>query len=784
MFGFGARIIATIVGVISAIGGTLFFVDPPELEPKISFTVEERMIAPAKEFTQEFIEQFIAPPKNELRTLHLLRQPIPSTSVPLPQPAHKTLDKPKKTITGTVENILSIIFEPKTWHTPKNEGGANQLGIREQFTLLENELVETQISGFVLAPEHSERIKNDLSNLEAQGYLFTELERLRVLVLELSPHLRDIAKEAEESSSSASPYNTSPAGWFPPRGCSGDAVTFTDSPVDDSKITFIVPLGRMNGSHVTPTDHGYINTGEGVTASVRSPAAGEIVDIGAFPRPNDFRVTIWHSCTVSTIYIHLTDLAPDIRAHVGNLPPGNNWFGDDRNPLYVTAGQNIGTMRRSVDFSVHDTNVILSGFVTPSLYYGEAWKIHTVDLYDYFAEPLQTVLRGKSERTVAPIGGKIDHDIDGRLVGSWFLEGAGGYNAEPGDYWLSHLAIAYDHVTPTLIQISDPRAGINDQAVCNVCFNVYGVKGNWPDPANVSVASGPVKYELTAREHINNPRTGGQMTVNDESRILGVFLAEMISDRRIRVEVFPGKLANEVSGFTSAARMYQRDSASASVSVSSTLPPPPPPPTPPSITEPTPLSWILPFEVSDTYDPTTRSQGDISYAGSFVMIPFGQDIGGYGTPDIFFEVVPGTILKASLAGRVSVGRNPIGTTPEGEPFDPQDWELFIHIGDGPYWLEYDHMVDILVSDGEYVEIGQPLGRASPAAIRHGGSQGELPIDEFEWGLRRGGPTARAVCTFGYLTQSEQAKLTSVLKNMRSLGFADLPSVCTVQETSG
>jgi len=370
----------------------------------------------------------------------------------------------------TAKSITDKVIDEKAQDTSKN------ISLREQFDVLDQELAESGKDGLSLSPDHAERIQQDLQKLEDQGYPIEEIERLREIVLELSPYLKDAANLSQGSSPPSQSYSISPSGWDPPGGCSGDAVSFTSSPVDEERITFITPLGRMNGSHVTPTDHGYINVGENIVASVRSPAAGEIVDIGTFHGPNDFRVTLWHSCTVSTIYIHLTELAPEIRAHVGDLQPGDNWFADSSNPLYVKAGETIGTMRRSVDFSVHDTNVILSGFVSPQLYYGEPWKIHTVDLYDYFAEPLRTTLRGKSERTVAPIGGKIDHDIDGRLVGSWFLEGAGGYSGEPGEYWLTHLAIAYDHVTPSLIQISDPRSSINDKAgmvknpfdVCNM----------------------------------------------------------------------------------------------------------------------------------------------------------------------------------------------------------------------------------------------------------------------------------------------------------------------------
>ena len=203
------------------------------------------------------------------------------------------------------------------------------------------------------------------------------------------------------------------------------------------------------------------------------------------------------------------------------------------------------------------------------------------------------------------------------------------------------------------------------------------------------------------------------------------------------------------------------------------------------------LTWLLPFQIADTYDPATMTQGDISYRGFWVIIPFGGTLGtGYANswqvgdnPDIWFEVTQGTLLRASVAGRVSVARNPVTTTPEGTPFDPQDWEVLIEIGNGPYWVEYDHMVELLVSDGEMVEAGQLLGRASPASIRHG-DEGQKPVDEFEWGLRLGGPRAIAICPFGFLMEAEQAKLLSVLERMSALGFSTGESVCLIEQQVG
>ena len=49
----------------------------------------------------------------------------------------------------------------------------------------------------------------------------------------------------------------------------------------------------------------------------------------------------------------------------------------------------IGKVGSNFDFSVLDTRVTLSGFVISSRYEG---KIHIVDPFDYFEEPLRTLL--------------------------------------------------------------------------------------------------------------------------------------------------------------------------------------------------------------------------------------------------------------------------------------------------------------------------------------------------------------------------------------------------------
>ena len=40
--------------------------------------------------------------------------------------------------------------------------------------------------------------------------------------------------------------------------------------------------------------------------------------------------------------------------------------------------------------------------------------------------------------------------------------------------------------------------------------------------------------------------------------MLGVVLVQVLEDQKIKFETFPGKIASEVTGFTNAAKIYER----------------------------------------------------------------------------------------------------------------------------------------------------------------------------------------------------------------------------------
>jgi hypothetical protein len=342
-------------------------------------------------------------------------------------------------------------------------------------------------------------------------------------------------------------------------------------------------MGKMGGSHVTPTDHLYINRDPNPdtaqdTEYVVAPADGVIVKISRFQQDNtyiygvtnpekvpDYRVIVMHSCTFFTIFIHLGELAPSIAEVTGEITNGRTWMGTKSAPIPVKAGDRIAKFGgQTLDWSVHDSEITLQGFVVPQHYESEPWKIHTVDPFPFYGEPLRSILKSKVLRTVEPIAGEIDYDIEGTIVGNWFLDGTVDYSGsvESGAprYWNGHLSIAYGYIEPSQIRISIGLDMVIDtNNGCNICRGAYGIKGNSPDPATVTTETGLVRYELMSREsgeEISQTLFPVHEMVGDIS--LGTFLIEHLGNRTIQVEIVPGKTPDEVIGFTKAALIYRR----------------------------------------------------------------------------------------------------------------------------------------------------------------------------------------------------------------------------------
>ena len=183
------------------------------------------------------------------------------------------------------------------------------------------------------------------------------------------------------------------------------------------------------------------------------------------------------------------------------------------------------------------------------------------DLFEHTQEPLRSQLLALDERDATPRWGKIDYDVDGKLVGNWFRVGSGGYaglNPMNEGYWDGHLAVVYDGNDPGQIDISFGNyRGAPGQ---------FAVIGDSPDPTNVAESTGLVRYELgliqtysassgqlwdgkTYLPHIRTRAAAGS---------IGTVLMQLTARRSLKVEIFPGKAAGQVAGFDSNAVMFER----------------------------------------------------------------------------------------------------------------------------------------------------------------------------------------------------------------------------------
>ncbi|MBI2137901.1 hypothetical protein HYU12_05320 [Candidatus Woesearchaeota archaeon] len=353
-------------------------------------------------------------------------------------------------------------------------------------------------------------------------------------------------------------------------------VPLTAYPISPENIEAILPYGTIDpeSGHVTPIDHQYYypkNREQGPDLyDVFAPADGYIVSIakrnqfvseegGANPVP-DYYVVMEHSCSFWTYFDLATSLAPEIMEETGNFPD-DDVFASKSVRIPVKAGQKIGKIGlRSLDFGVYDAENNLPGFMVYEHYNGEPWKVHTVDPYDFFVEPIRSELIAKTVRSSEPIGGKIDYDIDGKAIGNWFVKGSGGFPAKYEDKnWRNHLAIFPDAYDPTQFIFSHGNIGGRAKA--------YGIKKENPNPATTGVETGPVKYELINFEYFikgtnapwNRLSYAGQVASKPNAdRMEGVALVQLTEPRKLKVEIFMSKTANQVAGFTENAVVYER----------------------------------------------------------------------------------------------------------------------------------------------------------------------------------------------------------------------------------
>lgn len=370
-----------------------------------------------------------------------------------------------------------------------------------------------------------------------------------------------------------------------PQSCDKKRAALDALPIAVEDITVIQPMGELAQGHVVPGEHIGINyrpdpKTDGV--KVFAPADGYIAMIerhqyipekGFTSKLRNYHVYLVHSCTLFTGFVHVTNLAPEILAASSEASALDSGTVDSSSKniwpnIPVKAGQVIGTANGFglLGMVTVDLDTTITGYLNPKNYEAESWRLHSVAPFDYFPSELKTQLLAKNPRTLEPRGGKFDFDIEGKLVGGWLEPGSGGIKGSgaglkrcgnfPCPAQDGQVAFVYDYIDPTQLRVSiGHNWGLSSPTP-------YGVRGNSPNFKDIDDQAGVVRFELVPL--LNRNRDHGIenehpiFSQSDEARVLGTILVELTGNRQIKLEVFPGQSADEISGFTEAARTYER----------------------------------------------------------------------------------------------------------------------------------------------------------------------------------------------------------------------------------
>ncbi len=401
-------------------------------------------------------------------------------------------------------------------------------------------------------------------------FLFVALPLVIVFFFLVVTHLTKIGETGQKETGSNASNTPSFADQYG-SSCDKNAnPTFSNSPLVLEKIAYIEPLGKTADGHVTPIDHVYVapidQTVADNTYDVVMPADGRVVQIDRMPAQyigdktgvklatDDFRLVISFSCRYFSIFIHVHKLSDALATAAGTIEAGKN----KQVKVDLKAGDLLAHLGgNSFDWTMVDTQTTLTGFITPSLYTSEPWKINTISPFDVYAGEIKASMEAKSLRSVAPLGGKLDWDKTGSLVGNWFRTGTNGYAGATIDrYWDGHLSIAPDNIDPSGIVYS--TGNWQDKAA------QFVIKGSFK-PETITVATGLTKIELENKNYLLANKSGFNggvyqkgMTIGTSGSSIGVVLVQVLNGEKLKVEQFPGKTADQVTAFTTAAQTYQR----------------------------------------------------------------------------------------------------------------------------------------------------------------------------------------------------------------------------------
>ena len=334
-------------------------------------------------------------------------------------------------------------------------------------------------------------------------------------------------------------------------------VTFTHLPMEFSEVDHFDPIG---GIRSIPNDHGGLGLvnpytlpasvpiyamSDGVITNIRKDL--RIIDNHAFVPAavrgkdyDDFALRISVSKTAHLIYGHISALSDQLLNQAGTIRVS----GENRVNIEVKSGDVLGFVgpHPAFDVGMYDEDND-NYFVNPARYNEE--YLDAVSYTDYLTPALRQQLWTVNERTLAPRGGTVSHDVAGTLAGNWFAPGAGPYD------WSKILIIARHHIYADKVTIADTSPFEDGNGSLNIGIDAvtYWIKGNTLVPEEVTPATGMVKLPAGPWWILH---------ANPDAQAQGTLGIEMTSESTLRFEWFEHQAPDQVTVFTSAARDFER----------------------------------------------------------------------------------------------------------------------------------------------------------------------------------------------------------------------------------
>ncbi|MGF1636207.1 MAG: hypothetical protein ACFCUU_03970 [Cyclobacteriaceae bacterium] len=337
-----------------------------------------------------------------------------------------------------------------------------------------------------------------------------------------------------------------------------DEVQFTHLPVDLSQMLFFDPIGEVRG---VPKMHGGFRIKEPFTfpASIPVYAMGDgyIISIEKEFRTipphgppdlvgtdyDDFSLNLVYTRNAGGYYGHVSALHEDILEQAGVLREGR---GNRKNvKIKITGGQIVGYLgpHEGVDIGMYDFSRE-SYFANPR-WYGREYR-SAVSYTDYLPNELRDQIWEINPRIVEPRGGKVAYDKEGTLAGNWFLEGT-----REITQWSRQLFFARHEVFGDRIMIVDASPLLDGDFILSgdLAPHTWWLIENQPEPESITVESGPVTFEVA---------TWWRVLDFENPPIEGIVLVQLLDANTLQYEWFEDKLKDEISGFTSNAKIYKR----------------------------------------------------------------------------------------------------------------------------------------------------------------------------------------------------------------------------------